>query len=174
MKTIIDLPLQSELLRIFEYRDGGLFWRAKIGDGREIRRWNSRYAGKQAGHPSTKGYLQVKICKHNYMVHRIIFVMINGDVLDKEKQVDHVLSRTDANHHLDLRVASHSQNCAYSKRRVDSTYGKGITFRRGRFEARIQVNGKRMDLGTFKEIELARAAYAAAAARYFGEFARVA
>lgn len=174
MKTIIELPKQAELLKRFEYRDGHIFWRAKNGDDRETRRWNARYAGTEAGHPSSKGYLQVKIDRRNYMVHRVIFVMIHGDVLNSETQVDHVKVVTSANRIEHLRAATHSQNAAYAKRRVDSTYGKGIKFKRGRYEAYINVRGKRIYIGSYREVEQARTAYAEAARKHFGEFARAA
>ena len=53
---------------------------------------------------------------------------------------------------------------------------KGVSMHAGRYRAviyiRIEGKKKKLDLGRFDDLELAGLAYATAADRYFGEFAR--
>jgi hypothetical protein len=48
---------------------------------------------------------------------------------------------------------------------------KGVSFHKGRWRARIHVDGISKELGGFDTIEEAAAAYAQAAVTFFGEFA---
>lgn len=91
--------------------------------------------------------------------------------------VDHKNMIRDDNRIENLREASHSQNASNTVRRhqgarVKSKY-KGVYHDRGRWQAKIKHNGKDMYLGVFATEEEAHAAYAAAAVRLHGEFARI-
>jgi hypothetical protein len=81
---------------------------------------------------------------------------INGDILDNRKE--------------NLRVATPQQN--NMNRRPRNTY-KGITWDRSRnkWNASIQLAGKSINLGRFKDPVEAAKAYDQAAWEYFGEFA---
>jgi hypothetical protein len=52
---------------------------------------------------------------------------------------------------------------------------KGVCFEqdRNRYKAYIEMNGKTINLGRFATAEDAQAAYADAARKYFGKFARI-
>jgi hypothetical protein len=78
-----------------------------------------------------------------------------------------------------LRAATNQLNQANVGRQKNNTTGfKGVTYRRkqgrwpARYIARIGVSGTRVHLGCFETAEEAHAAYCAAAAKYFGDFAR--
>jgi len=74
-----------------------------------------------------------------------------------------------------LRICLCSQNQGNARIRKDCSSGvKGVTFRKreNKWYARIQVNQKRMVLGRYDTIDAAAKAYADAAFKYFGEFAR--
>lgn len=75
-----------------------------------------------------------------------------------------------------LRPATRSSNNANTSLKVSNTSGfKGVRreprTKRPTWTARITVNRKEIHLGTFKTSDAAAAAYDAAAARYFGEYA---
>lgn len=101
--------------------------------------------------------------------------LIAHKLLANYKLVDHVdgngLNNTKAN----LRSATGRQNSWNRGLRSDSTTGyKGVRFieDRNAYSARIQVDGKRLYLGYFKNPIDAAKAYDDAARQYFGEFAR--
>ena len=87
--------------------------------------------------------------------------------------VDHINGNGLDNRRSNLRAATDSQNAMNRGMRSDNTSGfKGVTQKRSKWHASLQVNGKRRHLGDFAtRIEAARA-YDAAALIYFGEFAR--
>lgn len=73
-----------------------------------------------------------------------------------------------------IRVTSGSQNQQNTRLRTDNTTGfKGVYFvaNRGRWEAHIHINKRRVGLGFFKTPEEAAKAYDKAAREHFGEFA---
>jgi hypothetical protein len=78
-----------------------------------------------------------------------------------------------------LRPATRGQNnCNRRKRKGCSSKYKGVYFhksRKGRkkWDAYINVNGKRIFLGTYQTQEEAAMAYDAAAKKYYGQFARL-
>jgi hypothetical protein len=91
------------------------------------------------------------------------------------KTVDHEDRNGLNNRRLNLRFVTPTQSVQnrdanYNKR--TSQY-KGVRKykQNGRFEARIQVNGRRIHLGSFESEEDAAEAYNEAAQKYFGEFA---
>ncbi|MBW3569683.1 MAG: HNH endonuclease [Gemmatimonadetes bacterium] len=72
-----------------------------------------------------------------------------------------------------LRVCSHvenGQNRKPDKVGSASAY-KGVQVSRGRWRARIVVDGRQVSLGSFETQEAAARAYDAAALQYFGEYA---
>lgn len=74
-----------------------------------------------------------------------------------------------------LRICTREQNMRNTRLRKDNPSGlKGVKFRhdRGKFCARIVIAGKCTHLGHFTTAEAAYAAYCAAAALHYGEFAR--
>lgn len=99
--------------------------------------------------------------------------------LPRRTLVDHVDGDTLNNRRANLRAATISENAANARLRSDTSSGrKGVTFegsggRRARpWRANISVGGRFIRLGYFETADLAAEAYDAAAARYFGEFAR--
>ena len=76
-----------------------------------------------------------------------------------------------------LRAATRTQNNANQRLAITNKTGiKGVSFCRatGRYKAQIHIDGKNKNLGRFHTIEEAGDAYAVAARRHFGEFARLA
>lgn len=121
----------------------------------------------------SRGYRLIRIDGCLYRGHRLAWLHVHGHWPVAE--IDHVnLDKAD-NRIANLREASRSQQLANQGRRRDNTSGfKGAFWEasRRKWQAYIQVNGRRIHLGRFATPEAAHAAYVTAAAEHFGEFAR--
>ncbi len=160
---------QSELKRRLQYdpMTGDLVWLVKPKRGRVK-------AGDVAG-AKVLNYLRVKIDGKLYAAHRLIWLYVTGEW--PESFLDHINGIPLDNRWSNLRAATNSQNQANRKRRRTSLSPyKGITRTTDgkRWAAKIRHMGKTIHLGSFDIPEEAHAAYMAAAARIFGEFARAA
>lgn len=96
--------------------------------------------------------------------------------LDKwEHHVDHINGNGLDNRRANIRSCTIAQNQWNTGTRKDNSSGhKGVHLDRssGKFMALIRVNGKRMYLGLFGEIEKAVRAYEEASTKLHGNFAR--
>lgn len=105
--------------------------------------------------------------------HRIAWALHYGEW--PALLVDHKDGDPSNNRIANLRLATQLQNA--KNRKVQSTSGtgiKGVERAGSNWRARITHDRRRIELGCFKTIEEARAAYNAAAIKYHGEFARAA
>lgn len=90
--------------------------------------------------------------------------------------IDHIDGNPHNNKFANLRIATSRQNQCNQKIRRDNTSGlKGVSWdsKRNKWQAGIQIDGKRIALGRFSTKEEAYAAYCEAARRLHGEFARL-
>lgn len=139
--------------------------------------WNAQNANRAVGSPNAAGYLMVRLNKKRlYVVHRIIWEMVNGPIPDG-MEVDHENTAKSDNKISNLRLATHSQN-GFNKRkpRTNTSGYKGVTFHRAtrKWASQIVANGKRIHIGLHESKDEAYAAYKVAAKNIHGEFARVA
>jgi hypothetical protein len=138
--------------------------RTKVGD----------VAGCARSH--SKGYVLVSMFGRDYLAHRLIWMIVRGKWPDH--QVDHRNNIPSDNRWRNLRKADASQNRANSKRYANNTSGhKGVSFNRlrGKYVASITFRGLSRHLGgTFEDPRIAGLAYARAARRIHGDFARIA
>jgi HNH endonuclease len=100
-------------------------------------------------------------------MHRVIVNALPGE------EVDHINKNRADNRRANLRKCTHHQNTMNSPARNWSSQYKGVTFakRDGRWTARIGVNYRIIQLGTFQDEMAAAIAYDHAAIRYHGDFA---
>ena len=131
-------------------------------------------AGQKAGTPHQKeGYIRLHIQGRMYQSSILAHFYMTG--LWPEDEMDHINGIRDDDRWANLRSVSKQKNLLNRKRYLTSTSGhKGVSWhsKLGKWRARIQLYGKRMALGCFGTKEEASAAYEAAAAKHFGEFAR--
>jgi hypothetical protein len=164
------LPSAAVLRAMFRYDPvrGRLYWRRRAD---RSRRWNTRFAGKPAGCVQ-HGFIRVYVpgCG-NSRAHRIIWKM----VYDEEAEViDHVDGDPANNRLSNLRRATRAQN-NWNRRRNPRFRSRlrGVRPRGKRWVASIAVNGRSIFLGQFDSAADAYFAYARAARRYHGDFARL-
>jgi hypothetical protein len=119
----------------------------------------------------SNNYAVLERNKVRYLIHRVIMNCPEG------MDVDHINGIRTDNRRCNLRICTRSQNAANSKIRVDSKTGyKGVSTssrNKKKWEARITVNYKVIQLGTYLSPEEAAKAYNLAALKYFGEFAKL-
>ena len=166
---------QEEAHRLFEYRDGMLFWKVRpLSDFKTIGRcvqWNERYGHKQVGSCAGK-YVNVAINKIRYQAHRIIFLMHYGY---QPTIVDHINRKTQDNRIENLRAATFTENLRNAKAPKTNTSGyKNVVWHKQRckWNVRLTINHKNKSFGLYDDIELANLVAHEARNKYFGSFAR--
>lgn len=129
-------------------------------------------AGARAGSLGVNGYRYITVDGVHYLEHQLIWFHVHGVWAP---ELDHENLKRDNNWIDNIRVATRSQNNANSSVHSNNKLGvKGVFFlkRRKKFLAQIGMGSKTFYLGLFETPEEAGAAYAEAANRIFGEFAR--
>lgn len=140
---------QEEAHRLFEYRDGVLFWRERPKFSRKAK------GDMEAGAPSGHGYKKVTVNQKQFYVHQLVFLMHNGYI---PEVVDHIDGKTDNNQIYNLRASNKSLNACNSKLNSKNTSGhKGVIWSKlsQKWMSRIQVNQRSKHLGVFEDFELA-------------------
>lgn len=173
-------PEKLQALLDYNPQTGILVWKERTRDPlvslREHNRWNSRWAGQQAGCITHFGYVAVKFGKAAYKAHRIAWAMHYGAYPSKDEFVDHI-NRDKADNRLsNLRLASRSENGINRPEPVNNTSGhKGVMAypwsKKRPWVARIGVDGTRRHIGYFSTFDEACSAYEKAARNLYGTFA---
>lgn len=159
-------PLYLHPASVLSYdQDTGVFtWKVRRGP---------KKAGARAGNLSAHGYRQIEVLGIRYYEHRLAWFFVTGRWPDG--LIDHRNGDPGDNRFENLREADPTQNRANSKLDVRSSSGvKGVHWSREakKWRAQICVRGVVINLGVHNYKEDAAQAYAEAAERYFGEFAR--
>ena len=144
---------------------GKFFWKKRplhhFKNAGCMQRWNSRYAGKEAGTTYTptrsSDYKRVKIVVGNrpVMAHQIAWVFARGHI-PHGMFVDHIDGDATNNAINNLRLVTHSEN--HRNRRIQSNNSSGVPgvrMYRGKWCARVKINGKEKHLGSFQSKEAA-------------------
>jgi hypothetical protein len=156
------------LHKLFEYRDGSLYWKKNPSK-------NYRLDGTQVGNSSqVSKYIQVSINKKKYYVHRIIFMMFNGFM---PAYIDHIDGNRKNNKIENLRNATLSENQYNKIKPKHNTSGvKGVYFhkRSQKWMARCGFNKKCYFVGSYKNFKEAETAITDFRSKLHGEFARYA
>lgn len=136
----------EDLRKLFEYNEqtGILYW--SVNKGRATK-------GDIAGTNHNKGYLSVQIDKTAYLLHRVIWCIYYGQW--PSKFIDHIDLNKKNNKINNLRLATRANNCQNHARRIDSNSSiKGVTWhvRLNKWQARVQIDNKRVHLGYFHNL----------------------
>jgi hypothetical protein len=166
---------------MFTYQEatGELVWkirpRSHFGSARAWNIFNAKHAGNVAGYsdPQT-GYKQIGVNGRHVPSHCIIWEMHYGKV-PYGYEIDHADNDGSNNRISNFRLATHAQNICNRPRQSNNLCGlKGVSRRpSGKWRARIKANGVVHNLGLHITKGLAAVAYAKAALRHHGQFARI-
>lgn len=156
-KALPDIGMVREFLS-YDPRTGELVWIKKPARGTNV--------GSTAGRVDATGYVVIGFCKSTYKAHRLAWFLMTED---EPETIDHINGIKSDNRFVNLRPATPSQNLA--NREVS---GAHFSKKRGKWQSAIKVGYKSIWLGYFATEAEARAAYADAAKRFYGEFARAA
>jgi hypothetical protein len=168
IRAVPELHLLRKMLE-YDHSTGKFYWIFRTPDmfsdsarGREwaCHVWNTKNAGNEAlnrPHGVKGSHLSGTLCGGMWLAHRIAWAMHhNVRVFDV---IDHIDGDGTNNLISNLRIANHAINARNAKRRADSTSGvTGVNWRvpkfgQPRWEARIQLAGRRIDLGRFSSLE---------------------
>jgi hypothetical protein len=151
----------------YERETGVLRWRVSLGGkGR---------AGERVGTVGVRGHRVTHIDGRAYRTARLCWMHVTGEM--PKQLVDHKNTVRDDDRWDNLRQATHVQNARNTSAKSPASGLKGAYRENGRARwfSSIRIEpGKNLYLGSFDTKEEAHAAYAAAAAKYHGEFARAA
>ena len=133
--------------------------------------WRSttRSAGKQAGTRRSTGYIAISINNRTYYAHRLAWLYVHGAWPDP--QIDHINRDKADNRIVNLRVVTSSQNHANRAVKTKSGFKGVYPTKSGKWQVLISVEGRSWHLGTFSDIEEAKARYLKAAQNHHGECA---
>lgn len=126
----------------------------------------SRFYAARNGPPPDRAFIHM----HRVVAERSGYALVG-------LTADHIDGNTMNNRRTNLRPATPSRQTMNTRRRSDNSTGiKGVSRDKapGTWRARIMVGGRGVYLGSFRSQDEAAAAYAVAAARYHGEFKRLA
>ena len=152
------------LNHLFEYdkETGNLIWKIQQ---RGIRK------GSIAGSVKSHGYLCVGINYKSYRAHRLVFLMHKGYL---PKTIDHINGDKLDNRIENLRAATVGQNQHNRKTNANNTSGyKGVSWNKGcnKWLSQIKLEGKRIHLGYFDNLEEAAEVVRKAREELHGDFA---
>lgn len=151
---------EAHRLFVYDAGSGKLFY--KITRGRFV-------AGSPVGALQRNGYFTLKLLGKKRCAHWVVWLMHTGKFPDAT--IDHIDRNRSNNRIENLRPATRSQqqgNMALT--RANTSGARGVSQRGEKWKATIWENGVQRLLGTFDTKDAAKAAYAKAAMKHFGEF----
>lgn len=151
---------QTELIELFSYKDGQLISKKKVA---------RRNVGDVLGVVNENGYVKGTVNGNVYRVHRLIFLYHHGFI---PKQIDHINGNRSDNRIENLRQATSKEN-NYNRKALGISGTKGVYWHKQiqRWVASICIDRKNIHLGSFKNIEDAKAVAVQARKNLHGEFA---
>ena len=133
----------------FDSKTGKLKWKVSQGARAVV--------GETAGCLLSIGYIQIKINGEKYYAHRLIWEMFN-DAIPEDMEIDHINGIRDDNHLSNLRCVPrqvNSQNLRKAQKNNKSTEVLNVYPHRKKFQVRITVDGKTINVGTYSTLKIA-------------------
>jgi len=124
---------------------------------------NSVKKGAVAAQLKPEGYLRITLDSKQYYAHRVAWMLYYG--VEPKGTIDHINGIGTDNRICNLRAVSQKVNMRNQKLRSTNTSGvNGVSWsvKRGKWEARICVDGKTVHLGRFIQLGAATTARAKA------------
>lgn len=179
------LPSPDVLRQLLTYdpETGKLFWKPRgiewFKEGNTSRKanhaaWHKKHAGQEAFYTiGNAGYYQGIVLYTQLRAHRVAWAIYYGEW--PELVIDHINGDPLDNRIANLLQATISQNGYNRGAPKHNTSGhKGVYWngKEKKWHVQLNANRKRISVGYFRTKEEAAAAYAAAAVKYHGNFAR--
>ncbi len=123
--------------------------------------------GDIAGHTGTQGYTHIFFNSKMYKAHRLVFLYMTGNLPIDD--IDHINHIKDDNRWVNLRDVTTLENCRnMSKSKFNTSGVNGVHFNKqtGKWVSRITVEGKRIPLGSYVDINDAADARKLAEVKY--------
>ncbi len=155
-EKVVPVPVTAErLMALYDYdSDTGIFTR-KTNHGGE-------WSGTSPTYVTEDGYLRFSVGGILYRAHRLAWLYVHGRF--PSGAIDHIDGDRLNNRIANLRECTLSENAQNAPRhaRADSKHGfRGVSFQsqKGKWQARIMVNGRSKSCGLFNTPEEAHEAY---------------
>jgi hypothetical protein len=155
------LPTPAEIRNLLAYdaETDALTWRVRPVETfngprslSRMRRWNTRYAGKEAFTALTSGYRSGRFGGKTLLGHRVAWALFYGAW--PRGHIDHINGDRADNRISNLRDVDHETNLRNMKRSKKNTTGHVGVYRVGsKWTAQISVHHKSRHLGTFDKFE---------------------
>jgi len=143
---------RTELAKVFRLTESGGLERLLKRNGVWISVENKANRGD--------GYCTVRYRGSHILYHRIVYILVNGDILDSTLVIDHLDGNPLNNAIENLRLCKHRDNLLnQSRQRTTGVRGCYFHKKAKKWQARIRIGSKQVSLGYYKTAELAMAAY---------------
>ncbi|ATW61825.1 HNH endonuclease [Escherichia phage DTL] len=143
----------------FNYDNGKLIWKVKKKSGNP---------GSEAGSVMRDGYIMVGLNRKLILAHRIVWEMLKGPI-PEGMEIDHINHCRSDNRIENLRMVSkpiNQRNRSRSKNNTSVFTGVCWSKSASKLVSSMKVNGKKIHLGSFDEIQDAIAARKSANQKY--------
>ena len=155
---------RAEADKLFAYQDGELIWKVSLS--------NRAPKGSKVSGVNPAGYKRLRVRGDLYMAHKIVWLLHHGYI---PGMVDHIDGDPGNNRIENLRLCgktTNGYNAKISKRNTSGVKGVSWNKMNKNWRAGIQVDGKRVEVGSFPSKSEAISAISKARYKYHGEFAR--
>ena len=107
--------------------------------------------GCEIGNVTSNGYIEISIGEQKWSAHKLAWLLCNGCYPD---MIDHISGDKQDNRLCNLRLSNSLHNMRNRGKNKNNSSGyNGVYVSGNKYRARIKINGKLINLGTFETIE---------------------